>query len=201
MGARYYDPVLGRFLAVDPVNVRPDDIHSFNRYAYGNNNPYKFVDRDGRSPALVAEAVPLLLIGGIYYTLQTPEKQREMVRSLQRVFDSVSRADAAPQGNEADTGLPTDLVGEQDKKSGARGDRHNSGPLDPSNGGTGDAQKDFDKLTGGKNGPAPADKKFPPGTQVGKNNVAIRPGQGNDGPRIDVPANGRKPHETLHYPR
>ena len=47
-GARYYDPVLGRFMGVDPVGFQEDNIHSFNKYAYGNNNPYRFVDPDGR---------------------------------------------------------------------------------------------------------------------------------------------------------
>ena len=53
MGARYYDPMLGRFTGIDPKEVDPNDLHSFNRYAYANNNPYKFVDPDGRSPLLV----------------------------------------------------------------------------------------------------------------------------------------------------
>ncbi|HKO87715.1 MAG TPA: RHS repeat-associated core domain-containing protein, partial [Burkholderiales bacterium] len=47
-GARYYDPVLGRFMSADPVTFDPGNIHSFNRYAYGNNNPYKYLDPDGR---------------------------------------------------------------------------------------------------------------------------------------------------------
>ncbi|MEQ1591030.1 MAG: RHS repeat-associated core domain-containing protein [Thiobacillaceae bacterium] len=50
MGARYYDPLLGRFIGVDPQEVQPDNLHSFNRYAYANNNPYKYVDPDGHSP-------------------------------------------------------------------------------------------------------------------------------------------------------
>ena len=48
MQARYYDPVVGRFYSNDPIGFR--DVHSFNRYAYVNNNPYKYVDPDGRSP-------------------------------------------------------------------------------------------------------------------------------------------------------
>jgi len=48
MGARYYSPVLGRFMAVDPAGVSEGDVHSFNRYAYANDNPYKFVDPDGQ---------------------------------------------------------------------------------------------------------------------------------------------------------
>jgi len=48
-GARWYDPVLGRFTAIDPVDwSEANPIHSFNRYAYANNNPFKFVDPDGR---------------------------------------------------------------------------------------------------------------------------------------------------------
>jgi RHS repeat-associated protein len=50
MGARYYDPMLGRFVGVDPAPVDFDNLHSLNRYAYANNNPYKFVDPDGHSP-------------------------------------------------------------------------------------------------------------------------------------------------------
>ncbi len=50
MGARHYNPRLGRFISVDPVSFQEGNIHSFNRYAYGNNNPYKYVDPDGESP-------------------------------------------------------------------------------------------------------------------------------------------------------
>ena len=46
MQARYYDPVIGRFYSNDPVGFK--GVHSFNRYAYANNNPYKFVDPDGK---------------------------------------------------------------------------------------------------------------------------------------------------------
>jgi RHS repeat-associated protein len=63
MGARYYDPVVGRFMGIDPKEVDPNDLHSFNRYAYANNNPYKFVDPDGHSP-LVAVAVGVILWTG-----------------------------------------------------------------------------------------------------------------------------------------
>lgn len=54
MGARYYDPVLGRFLQVDPAPATPDAVHGINRYAYANNNPYRFVDPDGHTPLDVA---------------------------------------------------------------------------------------------------------------------------------------------------
>jgi hypothetical protein len=79
--------------------------------------------------------------------------------------------------------------------------RINSGPLAPDHGGTGDSETDFGTLTGGKFGPAPADKGYPPGTLVGDNGISHRPETAKDGPRIDIPANGTKPSETLHYPK
>lgn len=47
MQARYYDPLIGRFYSNDPIGFR--DVHSFNRYAYANNNPYMYTDPDGKA--------------------------------------------------------------------------------------------------------------------------------------------------------
>ena len=59
MGARYYDPTLGRFMGMDPALVDPNDLHTFNRYAYANNNPYRFKDPNGEV------AIPIVLGSGI----------------------------------------------------------------------------------------------------------------------------------------
>jgi RHS repeat-associated protein len=48
MQQRYYDQSLGRFLSVDPVTANSANGTNFNRYKYAENNPYKFVDPDGR---------------------------------------------------------------------------------------------------------------------------------------------------------
>jgi len=45
MQARYYDPVIGRFYGNDPFGF--SNVHNFNRYAYVNNNPYKYTDPNG----------------------------------------------------------------------------------------------------------------------------------------------------------
>ncbi len=55
MQARYYDPVIGRFYSNDPLGFR--DVHSFNRYAYANNNPYKYTDPDGNNPVAIGRFV------------------------------------------------------------------------------------------------------------------------------------------------
>ncbi|SUI78361.1 RHS repeat-associated core domain-containing protein [Shewanella baltica] len=67
MQARYYDPLIGRFYSNDPVDAlghigRDNPVHGFNRYAYANNNPYKYTDPDGEFAFLI----PLIgaVIGG-----------------------------------------------------------------------------------------------------------------------------------------
>lgn len=59
MQARYYDPILGRFTGMDPVDYQENNLHSFNRYAYANNNPYKYVDPDGNHPLIYMLGVGL----------------------------------------------------------------------------------------------------------------------------------------------
>jgi uncharacterized protein RhaS with RHS repeats len=49
MQQRYYDPIAGRFLSVDPVTTDSGSGGHFNRYVYAENNPYKFKDPDGRA--------------------------------------------------------------------------------------------------------------------------------------------------------
>lgn len=51
MQQRYYDPVIGQGLSVDPVTAYDNgDMRFFNRYAYAFDNPYRFDDPDGRCP-------------------------------------------------------------------------------------------------------------------------------------------------------
>ena len=48
MQARYYDPVLARFLAADPSLPSAGGLASFSRYSYASENPVSNVDSDGR---------------------------------------------------------------------------------------------------------------------------------------------------------
>ncbi len=51
-GKRYYDPQLGRWLTTDPAGF----VDGMNLYAYLQNNPFRYVDPDGRF------AIPLVFI-------------------------------------------------------------------------------------------------------------------------------------------
>ncbi len=48
--ARYYNPILGRFIQPDTVVQNPLDPQSWNRYAYVKNNPLKYTDPTGHEP-------------------------------------------------------------------------------------------------------------------------------------------------------
>jgi RHS repeat-associated protein len=45
--ARYYNPVTGRFISLDPILGRAGDTLSRNGYIYAKNNPLKYVDPSG----------------------------------------------------------------------------------------------------------------------------------------------------------
>lgn len=61
--ARWYLPSVGVFLSRDPVGVvehiSRGNLQGFNSYAYANNNPYKFVDPDGKYAELVVEGISM----------------------------------------------------------------------------------------------------------------------------------------------
>ena len=93
MGARYYMPLLGRFTGIDPVGIVPEQPHSFNRYAYANNNPYKYVDPDGRQVALAWKLGSLAVAIGTTLHIMSPEQRMQMARSAsQFVSDALGRA-------------------------------------------------------------------------------------------------------------
>jgi len=46
-GARWYDPVIGRFISADTIVPQPGNPQSLNRYSYVGNQPVKFSDPTG----------------------------------------------------------------------------------------------------------------------------------------------------------
>jgi RHS repeat-associated protein len=80
-GARYYGSRIGRFTTTDPVVSQKDAVlnpQKWNRYAYGRNNPLRYVDPDGRDDRGVIELEHQQALArlGPASTQLTPEQQR-----------------------------------------------------------------------------------------------------------------------------
>ena len=78
MNARLYDPILGRFMGMDPYVQLPDYTQNFNRYSYVLNNPLKYTDPSGAvigiDDVLIGMAVGAVigaLSGSISYSVKT----------------------------------------------------------------------------------------------------------------------------------
>ncbi len=216
MQQRYYDPVAGRFLSVDPIVTDANTGKGFGLYTYVDNNPYAKVDPDGRNAIAAPEAFiggtvvcgpvcgivagGVVLIGGTYLTA--------------KIFNSVSNSggDKAQSGN----GNGNSGGGEKGNKSdqltppvdGATGgerfgggpriwDKPSSNPVDQANG-------DFDKkFPGGEN---VSDKGN--GVRVGTNpdgsRVIVRPGSSagsGNVPTVEIQNPRGKPTDKIRYPQ
>jgi RHS repeat-associated protein len=77
MQQRYYDPIAGRFLSVDPVMTDANTGASFNRFDYARQNPFGFNDPDGRDE----EPVQKVFVPGQRPPPEPPPPDRFAVRS------------------------------------------------------------------------------------------------------------------------
>ncbi|MFI5733540.1 RHS repeat-associated core domain-containing protein [Kribbella sp. NPDC051587] len=105
LGAREYDPTVGRFISVDP-EIDPEDPAQLNAYAYANNNPVSFEDSDGRfafvlipvitfTPEIIAAIVVVftLLVIFVKYIVQVIEWVVEKVWNfLCWLWEKITRA-------------------------------------------------------------------------------------------------------------
>ncbi len=85
-GARYYDPLLGRFTGFDPAPWNEANLHSFNRYAFANNNPLRFTDPDGRAVETILDVVSLGL------SLNEFRKEPGLLNGLGVAYDGLAVA-------------------------------------------------------------------------------------------------------------
>jgi RHS repeat-associated protein len=200
MQQRYYAPDVGRFLSVDPVAVDPNTGLNFNRYAYARNNTFKFIDPDGRSVtcsensctidshSILEAVVDHATVSVIYASrlvsnaIANSQSQSQGPTSQSESSDKTSDGVAAPA-------LPKGLVGDSPQATAKNGGTAVGTSL-PS-GKFADTVKDLTGDTLGK-----PDSK---GRSTSPNGIAVRTG-GKSGPRIDVPANGTKPPEIIHFP-
>jgi RHS repeat-associated protein len=121
MQQRFYDPVAGRFLSIDPVVTDASTGGSFNRYAYANNSPYRYVDPDGRF-AFLLPLVPILVDATVvvvgHHVLPGRQGREETAQKVLNVILNKGNTDQAG-GTKADGQRPTKTPNE-----GAPGSTH-----------------------------------------------------------------------------
>lgn len=85
LGARLYDPVVGRFLSADPV-LDLNDLLQSNGYAYAHNNPVTMSDPTGLAITLTASERAAALAGAGLSAAQVSQAQATMGKSLSSVI-------------------------------------------------------------------------------------------------------------------
>ncbi|WP_437023244.1 ricin-type beta-trefoil lectin domain protein [Streptomyces sp. enrichment culture] len=89
LGARLYDPVVGRFLSADPV-LDLNDLLQSNGYAYAHNNPVTMSDPTGLAISLTASERAAALAGAGLSAAQVAQAQATMGKSLSSVILSAA---------------------------------------------------------------------------------------------------------------
>ncbi|MDP9796793.1 RHS repeat-associated protein [Catenuloplanes nepalensis] len=89
LGARLYDPAVGRFLSADPIVDLQDPIQS-NGYAYAHNNPVTHADPSGLSISLTPSEMSAALAGAGLSAAQVAQAQATMNQSLMSVILSAA---------------------------------------------------------------------------------------------------------------
>ncbi|MFJ5174393.1 RHS repeat-associated core domain-containing protein [Streptomyces griseoviridis] len=89
LGARLYDPVVGRFLSADPV-VDLNDVLQSNGYTYAHNNPVTMSDPTGLAISLTASERAAALAGAGLSAAQVAQAQSTMGKSLSSVILAVA---------------------------------------------------------------------------------------------------------------
>lgn len=120
-----------RFVSVDPVQANQQTGANFNRYYYAANNPYKFVDPDGRDIKCAGNTCQLVPIGGNLPTVNFPRpegfpasisEKDSTFHHVYRFTDSAGSGDAA-YGQRVNNQLVNNPTPMQDKPATLQGNK------------------------------------------------------------------------------
>jgi RHS repeat-associated protein len=182
---RAYDPVAGRWLSRDrlfdppPAGWFVDQRDITNLYTYVRGAPSIYTDPRGTNP--------LIGVGAAAGTAAMPGPGTVAGAIIGGALGYVVGGIVADQIFSSEVPpLPEDLTGENPRQgSGNRINTDLPGEL---------LDDVVDALTGG------VTSEGERGSRSCPNGVLIRPGKPGEGPRIDIPASGDRPHETIHFP-
>lgn len=107
MQQRYYDPVIGRFLSVDPIGTDVGKDRNFNGYWYGNNNPFAFSDPDGRCTGSHIESKDGTCVSSGDFTTQGPGPTMRGAQSVVHQAYIEAQLGFDPSGAFAAADVPT----------------------------------------------------------------------------------------------
>jgi RHS repeat-associated protein len=79
MQARFYDPQVGRFLSIDPFDLREGEVRQAGHYHFGLNNPLSYTDPTGMSACSMFEALKCNADGGERRMQDGRDRTREFV--------------------------------------------------------------------------------------------------------------------------
>ena len=118
-GARFYSPILGRFISADSIVPQPGNPQSTNRYAYTLNNPLNYIDPSGHDVGCAGEdmgtycgsPIPLRAWDENGQKLSSDEQKRAIAAyvSLTEDPDLWAKLYSDPKAWDA-SGLPIDLM-------------------------------------------------------------------------------------------
>jgi RHS repeat-associated protein len=127
-GGRWYNPQIGRFYSVDPQRFRVDSPLTFNRYSYGNNNPYRYIDPDGRNLALLVVGGSFLVAASVVYIVNCSGCRQNIADGARWLADKLSNITSSEDGSEGNETPPPATAGPAPDTN-ASGDRGCNNPF------------------------------------------------------------------------